>query len=398
MHSDVVKVRQSLLNLLGNASKFTARGEIELSAIRTTSNGKDELLFRVTDTGIGMSADQLDKLFRRFTQADASTTRRFGGTGLGLAITKAFCTLLGGSISVESTPDKGTTFTIRLPADVRSVRPASALAEEVPKDDVDLSRSDRQNLVLVIDDDPAMRDLLGRFLNREGFAVRTAKDGETGLRYVRELRPSAVLLDVMMPHVDGWTVLSTLKADPELASIPVIMITFVQQKGLAFSLGAADYLTKPIEWGRLKTVLERFRLQVPPGRALVIEGDPKTRSELRDLLEHEGWNVVAVEDAQAGLQQLVENSAELIVADLHLPGMSGIELLRRLRQNPDWRAIPVIAVTESGVSPAERDRLHGQVRQIVQTGDDAFEAELIAELRRIGSASRQPPSQPTDPR
>ena len=255
-----------------------------------------------------------------------------------------------------------------------------------------------ENLVLVIDDDPAMRDLLARFLNREGFAVRTAKDGASGLRCARELRPSAVLLDVMMPHVDGWTVLSALKADPELASIPVIMITIVQQKGLAFSLGAADYLTKPIEWGRLKTVLERFRLQVPPGRALVIEGDPNTRSELRDLLEHEGWNVVAVEDAQAGLQQLAENSAGLIVADLHLPDMSGIELLRRLRQNPDWRAIPVIAVTESGVSPAERDRLRGQVRQIVQTGEDAFEAELVAELRRIASAPRQPPAQPTDPR
>jgi CheY-like chemotaxis protein len=144
-------------------------------------------------------------------------------------------------------------------------------------------------------------------------------------------------------------------------------------------------------------VLKRFRTEVPPGRALVIEGDPNTRSELRDLLEHEGWNVVAVEDAQAGLRQLAESSPGLIVADLHLPDMSGVELLQRLRQNPDWRPIPVIAVTERGVSSAERDRLRGQVRQIVQTGKDAFEAELVAELRRIASAPRRLPAQPTEP-
>jgi PAS domain S-box-containing protein len=234
MHSDVVKVRQCLINLLSNASKFTEKGRVELSVAREERAGISELVFRVGDTGIGMSPEELDKLFRRFTQADASTTRKFGGTGLGLAITRAFCTLLGGDISVESAPGVGTTFTVRLPADVRSARLKNE-AHDGPAHEP--AGEGSGNLVLVIDDDPATRDLLTRFLKREGFAVRTASDGAQGLRCARELRPSTILLDVMMPRMDGWAVLSALKADPDLSEIPVIMVTMVQEKGLGFSLG-----------------------------------------------------------------------------------------------------------------------------------------------------------------
>ena len=388
MHSDVVKVRQCLFNLLSNACKFTEKGRIELTASRAASGGQDRLVFQVADTGIGMTPEQHERLFQRFTQADSSTTRKFGGTGLGLAITRAFCKMLGGEITVASTPDEGTTFTMWLPANFDAARFEAETG--AADDDTADAHEAQQNLILVIDDDPAMRDLLTRFLKREGFAVRTANDGESGLRCARELRPSAILLDVMMPRMDGWAVLSALKADHELAVIPVIMVSMVQEKGLAFSLGAADYVTKPVQWVRLKAVLDRVRSEITHGRALVVENDANTRNELRQILEQEGWEVVEVESGQAALQHIAEGRPGLILADVQLPDMSGFTLLQRLRKNPDWRTIPVIALTDGEISPDQRERLEGQVRQIVQTGEDTSDEELIAELRRIASASARP--------
>jgi CheY-like chemotaxis protein len=350
--------------------------------------GEDWLEFRVADTGIGMTPEEMAKLFQRFTQADASTTRRFGGTGLGLSITKAFAVMLGGDISVESEAGRGTTFTLRVPAELREAEPvpAAEAAREVP----DNPAADR-NLVLVIDDDPHARDLLSRFLVREGFAVQTAKDGEEGLRLARALNPCAILLDVMMPRMDGWSVLSALKADPELAGISVIMVTMVENKGRACSLGADDYLMKPVEWPRLKSVLDRYRDRATPGPALVLVGDGGTRAELRGLLEGEGWSVVEAEDGPTALRLLEEVRPELILLDFHRPE-HGFGFIHGLRKRPELRSVPVIGVTERDLTPAERDRLQGELREIVQTGTDESEEELLAELRKIAAARSRPPA------
>ena len=234
-------------------------------------------MFGVSDTGIGMTPEQLARLFEAFTQADASTTRRFGGTGLGLAISRRLCRMMGGDVTVESEPGQGTTFTIRLPAHVaeaveETAAPA-APAERVPPG---------VGTVLVIDDDPAVRDLMQRFLTREGFRVVTAPGGEEGLRLARELRPDAITLDVMMPGMDGWAVLSALKADPDVADIPVVMLTIVDDRNLGYALGAADYLTKPIDRERLVTVLKQHRRDVP---VLVVDDDAALRQLLRRMLE-----------------------------------------------------------------------------------------------------------------
>jgi len=384
-HSDPVKLRQCLFNLLSNASKFTEKGRITLAAERVVVEGEDWLEFRVADTGIGMTPEEMAKLFQRFTQADASTTRRFGGTGLGLSITKAFCTMLGGDIAVESQPGQGTTFTIRLPADVRNAKFAVAPepADRATPGETATFSEDR-NLMLVIDDDPHTRDLLSRFLTREGFGVQTAADGETGLRLARALEPSAVLLDVMMPHMDGWAVLTALKADPELSDIPVIMVSMMQEKRLGYSLGAADYLTKPVEWTRLKAILDRYRGPDVQGVAVLIEEDRQAREEFRQLLEKEGWCVIEAEDGRAALERVAERRPELILMDAQLPAAASF--LQELRRRPDWRTIPVIAVAEKDVTPAEKRRLQGRVHEIIQTGEDGSEEELIAELRRIASA------------
>jgi CheY-like chemotaxis protein len=350
--------------------------------------GEGWLEFRVSDTGIGMTPEEMGRLFQRFAQADASTTRRFGGTGLGLSITKAFAVMLGGDISVESEARRGTTFTLRVPAELKAAEPVPA-AERAP-DLPDPAAGAERNLVLVIDDDPHARDLLSRFLVREGFAVQTAKDGEEGLRLARALNPCAILLDVMMPRMDGWTTLSALKADPELAGISVIMVTMVQNKGRACSLGADDYLMKPVEWPRLKSVLDRYRSRPTPGPALVLVGDPGARAELRGLLEGEGWSVVEAEDGPTALRLLEEVRPRLVLLDFHRPE-HGFGFIHGLRKRPELRDVPVIGITERDLTPTERDRLQGELREIVQTGTDESEEELLAELRKIAAARSRPP-------
>ncbi len=250
MRADLTKVRQALLNLVANAAKFTEAGAITLDVRRETDEAGPWIAIAVADTGIGMTAEQLGRLFRPFTQVDSSPTRRYGGSGLGLAISRDLCRLMGGDVVAESEPGRGSTFTIRLPAvvpDAAREKPVGAPAPSGAGPDV-----------LVVDDDPAVRDLLQRFLGGDGYRVATAADGEDGLRMARDLRPDAIVLDVIMPHGDGWSVLSRLKSDPELSAIPVIVLTVVDEKALGYSLGAAEYLTKPIDRDRLLGLLDKY--------------------------------------------------------------------------------------------------------------------------------------------
>ena len=318
MHTDQVKLRQCLFNLVSNAAKFTEHGRITLRAVRSGN----ELVFSIADSGIGMTPEQLERLFERFTQADVSTTRRFGGTGLGLAITRAFCRLLGGDVTVASTYGEGSTFTIRLPAEMPE-QPAEAADEPTPA-------GTGQHLVLVVDDDAAQRDLLTRFLEREGFAVQTAADGRTGIELARAAHPRAILLDVMMPHMDGWSVLGALKADPDLATIPVVMVTFVNEPGLGESLGAAETVLKPVEWDRLKSVMERFHGDA--GDILVVDDDADARARLRSVLERNGWTVSEAQNGREALDIVAHTPPQLILLDLTMPVMDGFTFLHELRQ------------------------------------------------------------------
>ena len=259
MHADLTRVRQVLLNLLSNACKFTQRGTIGLSAGRERgADGSEWLVFRVQDSGIGMTPEQMAKLFEAFSQADASTSRHYGGTGLGLAITRRFCRMMGGEVSVASVAGQGSTFTVRLPASVgdpRSETAATVAAAAPPAPPA----GPVSGTLLVIDDDPEARALMRRFLGKEGFRIEEAHDGETGIRLARELKPDVITLDVLMPGMDGWAVLGVLKGDPELAGIPVVLATIVDEEHLGFALGASEYLTKPIDRDRLIAVLEKYK-------------------------------------------------------------------------------------------------------------------------------------------
>lgn len=234
--------------------------------------------------------------------------------------------------------------------------------------------------MLVIDDDRTVHDLMRRQLSKEGYRVEVARTAEEGLPMARELKPAVITLDVLLPGKDGWSVLSALKADRELAGIPVIMMTVVDEKQMGFALGAADYLSKPIEWERLSQVLQKFRKETNQP-VLVVEDDPATRDMLERTLRKGGWHVMLAGNGRIGLDQLRAKKPSLILLDLMMPEMDGFEFIRQLRSNPEWQSIPVIVITAKELTAEDRQRLNGQVERIVQKGSYRLD-ELIAEIRR----------------
>ncbi|MBW4492468.1 MAG: response regulator [Oscillatoria princeps RMCB-10] len=386
MRADLTKVRQALFNLLSNAAKFTEGGTITLAVSRELASLPDaesampsavrlEILFRVTDTGIGMSPEQLKKVFQPFTQADASTTRKYGGTGLGLAIARHFCQMMGGDIEVESLEGFGSTFTIRLPEgvseeeeEVKSVGPAlmKNLASGDAAEGGAVAKSPAAAgagtfTVLAIDDDPAVGELISRRLAKEKFRVEIAASGEAGLQLARTLHPDAIVLDVLMRGMNGWAVLSTLKADPNLADVPVIVASSLDDKNFGFALGAADYLTKPIDRNRLLTLLRKYKK--PCNQILIVEDDGATREMLRRMLEKEGVGVLEAANGQEALQ-LCQQQPDLILLDLMMPQMDGFQVIAELRNSLQTRSLPIIVVTAMDLTPDDYKLLNGCVEQI----------------------------------
>jgi PAS domain S-box-containing protein len=310
MTADLTKVRQALFNLLSNAAKFTLQGQIFLhvrrevfipdrspNATEIDRRPQSYIIFQVRDTGIGMTPEQMNNVFTAFDQADASTTRQYGGTGLGLAITHHFCQMMGGEILVESQLGVGSTFTLRLPARIDPLDKIGTVLSFTPKSMVNPCAAAPSSTVLVIDDDPAVRDLITRRLKKEGFGIETAPTGREGLLRARELCPDAIILDVLMGDMNGWSVLSELKADPALTEIPVIMSTILDDRNLGFTLGAADFLTKPIDNQRLSRLLSKYQKRkaqhcLSP-QILIVEDDALLREMLRRMLETENWGVNA---------------------------------------------------------------------------------------------------------
>ena len=399
MHSDLTKVRQVLFNLLSNASKFTDHGHIRLQVRReaAAAGGADSICFRVSDTGIGMSAEELSRLFQPFMQADGSTTRKYGGTGLGLSISRRFCEMMGGSVQVTSNQGKGTEFTVQLPARIERAAPAKISDGETPLVAGDNQPQSRIT-VLVVDDEPAVRDLVARSLMADGVRTVGAADGEEGLRLARELQPSLIFLDVLMPRIDGWSVLGALKADPAVADIPVVMLTLVGEAEMGYVLGASEYLTKPVDRERLSTVLKKYRTATACNSVLVVEDDVSTRDVLTRSLAREGWKVSAAENGRVALERVAQDVPGLILLDLIMPEMDGFNFLTELRHNEAWQAIPVVVLTSKDLGQDERERLKGNVERVLQKGAYGRE-ELLREVRRIVAQHvlKKPVAAPIEP-
>jgi signal transduction histidine kinase/CheY-like chemotaxis protein len=383
--SDQTKIRQNLFNLLSNACKFTDHGEIVMRARRfTEADGADWIEFRVSDTGIGMTPEQKARLFQAFTQADASTSRTFGGTGLGLAITRHFCQMLGGTIDVESEYGKGSVFTILLPAVAPQPERREALPQAVP--------AESAGTVLVVDDESAARDALTQSLIAEGYRVVTASGGREGLALAEEARPDAIILDIIMPDLDGWAVLRSLKSDPELCRIPVILVTVLGDRDMGLALGAAEHMTKPIDPQELLRVLARVHRGEDEPDVLIVDDDIGTREVLRRVLRREGWAVREAVNGAEGLRELSAARPAVILLDLMMPEMNGFEMLRALRADPGWRDIPVVIITSKDLTRDELEWLRSNAMDVFQKGAYG-RAELIEALRGMVEAARS-----SDPR
>jgi signal transduction histidine kinase/CheY-like chemotaxis protein len=366
---DVTKLKQSLLNLLSNASKFTNDGTVQLTVFRTGAEADERVAFRVTDSGIGMTSEQMDRLFQAFAQADSSTTRKFGGTGLGLAITRHFARLLGGDVTVTSEPGVGSVFTLIVPVRDGSLPPPEEGSAE-PKRAVSGDAAGALT-ILVVDDDEAVHDVVGTMLGREGYRVLHARSGPEAMTLAREQQPEAITLDVMMPQMDGWTVLSALKADPELRDIPVIIVTMLNDRAIALSLGADAFVTKPIDWAQLNAVLKQCRRHdvVPTAPILVVEDDADMREMTQRMLERMGVTAHQAADGAQALAWLEANPRpSLILLDLMMPVMDGFEVLDRLRGNVEWSNIPVVVVTAKEFSVDELAQLKRCTEKVVSKG------------------------------
>jgi len=364
MHADEIRIRQALLNLASNAVKFTEGGLVTIAVGRESGDGGGTVVFSVADTGIGMTSEQIGRLFQDFSQADSSTTRRYGGTGLGLAISRRFCRMMGGDITVESVSGEGSVFTIRLPADVRGTAAVPGRSER-EESGVSRNMHDAGRHILVVDDDPTVRELMVRHLTREGFSVRTAADGTDALAQARRARPDAITLDVIMPGIDGWTVLAAIKGDPTLADIPVLLVTIEENRKRGYALGATEYLVKPVDRKRLVESL-RSLCGAAAGRVLVVEDDDATRATIRQMLAREGWDVTEAANGRVALERIESALPDAIVLDLMMPEMNGFEFLAHLRNHAQWRTVPVLVATAMDLTDTDLERLNGQVVQVIR--------------------------------
>jgi PAS domain S-box-containing protein len=381
VRADPVRLRQALLNLIGNACKFTKDGEVRVRAGQSEAGGRRWIEIEVADSGIGMTSEQIGRLFQEFSQADSGTSRQFGGTGLGLAISQRLCRLMGGDITVSSEPGKGSAFTIRLPAKESPTGQAPALPSPATVSP-DHPAQRRPDTVLVIDDDATARDLLTSYLERDGFTVVSAANGVDGLRRAKELRPTAITLDVVMPDLDGWTVLAALKGDPELADIPVVLVTIVDETPHGMARGAAGHMTKPVDRARLLELLGRWRSPGRCARVLVVEDDPDQRAVLAEALPGPEWRVTEAENGRVGLDKLRTEQADLIVLDIMMPEMDGFQFMAELQANPDWRHIPVLVLSALDLTKRDRQRLNLGVERIFSKTSLNPEA-LVSQIRAV---------------
>ncbi|MET0445365.1 MAG: response regulator [Pseudorhodoplanes sp.] len=383
MNVDLVKLKQSLINLLSNAAKFTKNGIVTLTLAKSKSAaGRTMFSFAVRDSGIGMSEEQMSRLFQAFTQADASTTRNYGGTGLGLTISKHFATMLGGDIVVTSKPGEGSTFTIVLPDGAKGASLAPRLDAAMAE-----SGSASGRTVLVVDDDPTVHDVLRLTIAKEGYRLLHAYDGAQALEIASKERPDVITLDVMMPKMDGWSVLGKLKSDPALSAIPVIMLTIVDERNMGYSLGAAEYMTKPVDRNRLLELLRRFAVRSAEAVVLVVDDSEDVRAVVRQTVEKTGLKTVEAENGQAALDWLAANPVPaLVLLDLMMPVMDGFTFLDRVKTIPSLARVPIVVLTAKDLTETERRIVNERTLLVLTKG-----AQPLSTLgSALAAIARQP--------
>ena len=380
LFSDQRKTRQCLRNLLGNACKFTENGRIVLRVTADTTPGAGRIIFEVQDNGIGLSPQQCTEIFREFVQTDESHRKR-GGSGLGLTITLRLAELLGGNLSVQSELGVGSTFRLEIPDQLDS-----EITEDpdwtADSEEIGLADADAAPTVLIVDNDDAMRNLLGNFLTAEGYRILQARSGAEGVAFAERFRPDIICLDAVMPEVDGWATLKAIKSRTATAHIPVVMITMVDDRSRGIVLGASEYLVKPIGKDALLRAIANVQIENESQPILLVEDDSLTRDMTARMLRAEGYRVTEAENGRVALERIAEIRPALILLDLMMPELDGFSVVTAVRRHPEWTDIPIVVVTAMELPPSQRGLLELQVETIV--GKAGYDRDsLVEEVRRI---------------
>jgi CheY-like chemotaxis protein/anti-sigma regulatory factor (Ser/Thr protein kinase) len=374
--ADAGKLKQMLLNLVSNAIKFTEDGGL---VTITAARLKERLEIAVSDTGIGIAEDDLKRIFQEFHQVDHGPARKHEGTGLGLALTKRFALLHGGDVRVASSVDKGSTFTLSLPlratiAPVTHAQPGAA------------NGHGSGPLVLVVEDDPAAAELLTRQLVGAGYRTEIARTGVEALAKAKELQPAAITLDIILPEVDGWEVITRLKSDPATSAIPVVVVSVVDNPELGLALGAIDYFVKPVEAKELIARLNRFDLKHSNGngqvRVLIVDDEAANRQWLTKALEPAGFTVLPASGGREAIEMAKSLQPDLVLLDLMMPEVSGFDVVEALRADPSTRETPIMVLTATNLTEADRRHLNGRVSEILSRGSVAS-SDVVGLLRRV---------------
>jgi CheY-like chemotaxis protein/two-component sensor histidine kinase len=368
--ADQTRVRQIVLNLVSNAAKFTEQGSVRLSMVAMPK----EVMISVTDTGIGIPSDKMEHIFEEFTQVDASTTRKYGGTGLGLAITRKFVEMHKGRIWAESQVGVGSTFHFTLPREQAEPETPVSLPTDLE------ARGEGKKLIMCIDDDPGVITLYKRYLEKQDYQVIGVTDPTRAVDEAKRLLPYAITLDVMMPQKDGWDVLAELKKSPEISNTPILVCSIIQDKTRGFSLGAADYLVKPITEDELRRALERVKRDRTVNTILVVDDEPSALQLLKRILAAQPqYKVLAATGGAQALAMVQSDKPDLILLDLMMPEIDGFAVLETVKSNPATHDIPVIVVTAKEITAEDRERLNGNMAALYNKG--MFTAEqLLADI------------------
>ena len=368
IRSDRTKLKQILINLISNAIKFTHEGKISVDLAR--ARGKSRFTIRVRDTGIGIKAGDIPQLFQEFRQLDASSTRQYGGTGLGLVISRKFAQLMGGDVNVESVPGAGSTFSIDLPLD--SERTAPAREELFRQAELD----GKKKVFMAIDDDPEVLSLLRDSLDGTGYEFAGALSVPEGLALARRLRPFAITLDIMMPHQDGWSALQLLKNDPELRSIPVIILSITDNKSLGYALGVTDYIIKPFD--RRELLVKLKALEHGCGRkaggrgavcsVLVADEEKATADYIRETLAAEGYSVDTAVTGREALEKIAAAPPDVLFLNLTLPEVTGLEVMAAVEKDPKLKNTLIFVLTARHLTNGEMEQLHKRAGAVIQKG------------------------------
>ena len=375
--ADAGKLKQMLLNLVSNAIKFTPEGgTVTVGAVRT----RDSLEISVADTGIGIAEPDQKQIFKEFHQVDQGPGRKHEGTGLGLALTKRFAALHGGDVRVSSRVNEGSVFTLVLPVQATAPRPVEPAVARV------VNGHPSAPLVLVVEDDPAAAELLTRQLVLAGYRTEVARTGTNAIARARELQPAAITLDIILPEVDGWEVLTKLKSDETTSGIPVVVVSVVDNPELGIALGAIDYFVKPVDARQLVQRLSRFGLRREPGkdevRVLVVDDEPANRTWLAKALEPEGFTVLPAAGGREAIELAKSMQPDLVLLDLMMPEVTGFDVVEALRADEKTREVPIMVLTAANLTEADKRQLNGRVSQILSRGSVAS-SDIVALLKRV---------------